>query len=198
MQLAEIEEDAYEPASIFGHATIASISAGQGNPFAEAFAEEEVIVDRYASADALASQPIVRSIEGKLLADMLAPYVNPKPQHKFTLTSPAAEIDDEPADEIGSGTTYTIEPGPVVGENPVHGDDHDPVMPEEPWVYEEEPPTVEQPAAEAQHSPPISIDDEEPMIIVEDDPRVSRTVRVPSSVAKRQEYRQLFAKLRRS
>ena len=55
---------------------MASMVAPQGNPFAEPFAEEEVVVDRYATADALVSQPIVRSVEGKMLAAMLAPYVN--------------------------------------------------------------------------------------------------------------------------
>jgi type II secretory pathway predicted ATPase ExeA len=197
MQLAEIEEDAYEPASIFGHAEMASMTTTPGNPFGEAFAEEEVIVDRYATADALSSQPIVRSIEGKLLSAMLAPYVNPKPQPKFTLTSPAIEIDDEPVSEAGTGSICTSESTAACAENPVQGDDHDPVMPEEPWVYEE-PPVAEKPPAQDHRATPLGIDDEDPMIIVEDDPRVSRTVRVPSSAVKRQEYRQLFAKLRRS
>jgi type II secretory pathway predicted ATPase ExeA len=196
MQLAEIEEDAYEPAGIFGHATMASMSTGHGNPFAEAFAEEEVVVDRYATADALISQPIVRSIEGKMLSAMLAPYVSQQPQPRFTLTSAPNEMDDDLAN---ADAFEKIRPAEIAAsiDNSAPDDDHDPVLPEEPWVYEE-PAGVEQPAADSHNSTPIGIDEEEPLIVVEEDPRVSRSVRVQSSTVKRQEYRQLFAKLRRS
>ncbi len=196
MQLAEIEEDAYEPAGIFGHATMASMSVGHGNPFAEAFAEEEVVVDRYATADALISQPIVRSVEGKMLSAMLAPYISQQPQPRFTLTSPPNETDD---DLSAVDAFEKVGPAEVAAsiDNSVPDDDHDPVLPEEPWVYEE-PAVVEQPVAESHDSTPLGIDEEEPLIVVEEDPRVSRSVRVQSSTVKRQEYRQLFAKLRRS
>jgi hypothetical protein len=197
MQLAEIEEDAYEPAGIFGHSMMASMNVAQDNPFAEAFAEEEVVVDRYATADALVSQPIVRSVEGKMLSAMLAPYVSQQPQPRFTLTSPPTEIDDESSSAEALDKIGPAEVAANIDNSAPDDDDHDPVLPEEPWVYEE-PPGVEQPVAENHDSAPISIDEEEPLIIVEDDPRVSRSVRVQSSTVKRQEYRQLFAKLRRS
>jgi hypothetical protein len=117
---------------------------------------------------------------------MLDSFVNRPAAPKFTLAEPPTENDEE------------LAPEPVQAEHPSDpADDIDPVMPEEPWVYEE-PATVEQSAGEPAKSITIGIEDEAPLIIVEDDPRVSRTVRVPSPAVKRQEYRQLFARLRRS
>ncbi|HEY4308032.1 MAG TPA: AAA family ATPase [Pirellulales bacterium] len=107
--------------------------AHSANPFAEPFVEEEVIVDRYSTAHASvwAEMPHVYSSEGRILAELLQPFVQ----------------------------TAKVVPLP--------------------------------------EAPPAWNDTDEALIVVEDDPVTIAGPRPAPTQAYRQEYSQLFAKLRR-
>ncbi len=106
--------------------------AHSANPFAEAFGEEEVIVDRYSTehASVWAQMPRVYSSEGRILDELLQPYVQTA---KIVPVADAAMWNDTESD----------------------------------------------------------------LIVVEDDPVAILPARTAPSRAYRQEYSQLFAKLRR-
>ena len=108
------------------------------------------------------------------------------------MTTPPVEVEEhttstEAVESLDS--PLPVEDATAADDLPLE-DDHDPVLPEEPWVYEDSP-AVEAPAAEIQNPVSIGIDEEEPMIIVEDDPRVCvgaraiggrQTARVPTII----------------
>ena len=106
--------------------------APTANPFGDDFDHEEIVVDRFCSAHAAVwdQMPHVYSSEGRVLAELLQPFV------QTAKTSPVAEA---------------------------------PIWPES----------------------------ETELIVVEDDPVAATVVRPAASRAYRQEYSQLFAKLRR-
>ena len=175
-------------------------SAGQSHPFGEPFAEEEVVVDRYATADALAAQPHVNSAEGHVLSALLDSLridvhgQRPVTSIESSPPSIAYPATFEAYDEGDHDSHRDHEESPVLEINP----DHDPVMPEDSWEFE---PVYEpQPVPAEPHTLNVArtTEDDEamPVIIVEDDPQVIHTVHT-TPVARRQEYRRLFATLRR-
>src|SRR5262249_9457392 len=124
------------------------------HPFGEPFAEEEVVLDRYASleADLFGRLPTVSSREGSELGKLLAAHALPPVASTLPL-KPTMETDNIPA-------AQTFETSP-------------------------------------QAPPANTLNDDEldaDIIVVEDHPHGS-TLSAP--LARKQEYRQLFAKLRR-
>jgi type II secretory pathway predicted ATPase ExeA len=75
--LAQYEED-FRPAGSIGP-EVELVFADHGNPFQEDFAEEEVIIDRYAAIDtgSFAGLPSVSSAEGRVLGAHLAAAARP-------------------------------------------------------------------------------------------------------------------------
>ncbi len=201
-QLDEIEEQLSQLAEA---AATASHSTSEveldfpefGDPFSEEFAEEEVVLDRYAGdIDLFAEVPRVSSWEGRQLGAILQEFES----------RPAARSTPAP-------TPRAIAPAsqpPLIMPTPVTPATHetfspasDPVMPEEPHPMPAPssvtpvqrmvppraiPPVREQVAAYA--APAI----EQPELIVVEDAPVTQ---VPQPIVRKLEYRQLFAKLRR-
>ncbi len=97
-QLAAIDED-FQPAGSIGP-QVELVFSQSLDPFGEAFDEEEVVIDRYASLEAnvFAQRPMVRSQEGHDLGQLLAPWM--------TSTGLSASFDSsapKPAAEERSG-----------------------------------------------------------------------------------------------
>lgn len=135
-QLAQVEED-FRPVGTIGP-DIDLPWTSSVDPFDESFDEEEVVFDRYASFDSLFFRglPQVTSAEGRVLASLLAPFVQPQGVPQLAIaTTPEHDAPEDDSDQI----------------------------------------------------------------VVEDDPAVDTLARRGSSPpsAQKQEYRQLFAKLRR-
>lgn len=149
--LHDMEAD-YRPTSAF-RPEVELVFHGGKNPFGEEFAEEEVVLDRYASleSDLFSSRPAVASREGQELADLLAPHATQPATPTVPIHSRLASASQQSSVAMAAGGTNVA--------------------------------TEEQ-------------DDDTDLIVVEDDPPVvTRTV--PAPLVRKQEYRQLFAKLRR-
>ncbi|HEX4149896.1 MAG TPA: hypothetical protein VHY20_12950, partial [Pirellulales bacterium] len=158
----------------------------QCDPFAETFLEEEVVLDRYASADAsMSDHQSVTSLEGSLLGSLLEPFMHDdaRPQlamagdgafdlHSVTIAAPAPAA-PQLRDDQRWADGYPLKPSAVVEEW-------------QSWPGDASLP----PEGEA-----MSERDEE-IIVVENDPQLPRPAGSQSG-ARRQEYRQLFAKMRR-
>ncbi len=183
-----------------------------GDPFSEEFAEEEVVLDRFrADVEIFAEVPRVSSWEGRQLGSLLSPF-----------DLPNVWSENEAGPQVRISLPAEVEPSPAETAELDFTGDFDPVFPEElpaePIAASSEsvptaplpatsrstelqPPTRMQPAAElapATPSPrPIdstsSIVAQRPKIVVEEDPPV-RAVPMPP---RRNEFRQLFSKLRR-
>jgi len=161
-QLAAIESD-FHPLST--HVTTVDVVYPPAeHPFQEAFEEEEVVVDRYASLEASTfhNRPQVRSREGQELARLLAPFDKGTSNSKTASTTNTAT------------TTETIRVAPV-----------------------ESPKTITEITLQAAESSTRVIeipDDDSDLLVVEELPQESQEV---TATVRRQEYRQLFANLRR-
>lgn len=181
-KLAEIErhletvvnDDAssFEPLGMY-QPEVEMVFAAPQHPFGGSFEEEEVVIDRYASLEAqtLRSRPHVTSREGREIATLMGTGAA---HRKLGIVS--------------ADTSYESELAPVT-ESEAQDDPFDPasdpVMPDYyPQVSENTIPTRTVAVVE------------EPEVIVVDRPGEASTAE-PSGRAKRQEYRQLFARLRR-
>ena len=84
-QLAELDED-FQPAGSIGP-EIELVFNESSDPFGEAFDEEEVVIDRYASleADLFAERPAVNSREGSELSRLLTPWMNRAPEPTLSM-----------------------------------------------------------------------------------------------------------------
>lgn len=148
--LEELEADFQPPTAI--RPEVELVFHGGKNPFGDQFAEEEVVLDRYASleADVFSSRPAVASREGRELGDLLAPHARQHAQPTVPMSPRAAAAKPQPVHAV----------------------------------------------ATADSPPPAGDDEDADLIVVEDDPhRVTKAV--PPPLVRKQEYRQLFAKLRR-
>jgi type II secretory pathway predicted ATPase ExeA len=142
--LHELEET-YQPQSASAPAAAANLH----DPFGESFAEEEVVLDRFASLGDIgfrAEQMVTSAMSGEI-SRLLKPFDRGEPRPQYQLvTSAAAAVEKSSATQVAQFS--------------------DPVQPEEPE-----------------------------MIVIEDNPEdVTPSIH---PIAKRQDYRQLFAKLRR-
>jgi hypothetical protein len=148
--LQSLQQDYGAPAATGATQVVVSEGAVE-NPFAELFAEEEVVIDRFASLDELGFRPeqmVTTAMSGEL-ARLLQPHDRGAARREFNVVHPTTTVAE-------AATATVVEP--TVSS--------DPVQPEEP-----------------------------DMIVVEDNPEDVAPAIHP--IVERQEYRQLFAKLRR-
>jgi type II secretory pathway predicted ATPase ExeA len=215
------------------------------DPFLEAFAEEEVVIDRIAAMqrDPLAGRPLVRSAEGHEIAVMMPPIAEPAALHfhpekdlaavSVSNSGEGASEDDRQSD-LPLDSSESSEELERQDAAPVFVAAYDPVMPETTSDQDEVEDDVEStshlaamrelPAPLAQFDRPHStgIDAEtgwlttalgpaavaaglhdadapsdEDILVIEDDPQDPQPSSPPPSPVRRQEYKGLFARLRR-
>jgi len=186
-QLAEIEDD-FQPAGSIGP-EVELVFQGLRDPFGESFQEEEVVLDRYASldADVFGHRPQVSSREGRELSALLGPYI-----HKTAEADPQSELISEDT----ASAADDLEPAEVDAAIPA----------ENPYSVRSQP-NSEVAAQAAQDRRSVSRfaagverfpePDDSDLIVVEDGWLESLAPARPAPLVRRQEYRQLFAKLRR-
>lgn len=154
------------------------------DPFAESFLEEEVVLDRYTLADAsLANYPMVSSIEGSVLSSLLEPHLQ-------SGQWPQLAADHEVADRLQSMVIATSTPQPA----------SEPMNSMRCGGNALKPGMLDADGAQTKTILPADrsmgfADNEMDMIVVENDVHVPQPAGNPPT-ARRQEYRQLFAKLR--
>jgi type II secretory pathway predicted ATPase ExeA len=150
------------------------------NPFGDGFLEEEVVFDRYASLDEsyLRGRPRVFSRTADRPPEMAASSVRQDREER----KPAPLRTDAPAASRGNNHGGEGHQLPAAKRAKPFPDGYDPVFPEE---------DANRLSPAAGSPRPEFEQDDRDMIIVEDEPLANPRVR-------RQEYRQLFAKLRRS
>jgi type II secretory pathway predicted ATPase ExeA len=209
--MAQLDED-FRPAGSIGFETGFSrplVEIDNSNPFDEEFAEEEVVLDRFAAIETsiFAGLPSVISSESHGLATELAAAartVEPALRVRESEDWPAAEEAAEsnhtseffamPLSSKGAAVTPARNIAAAAPEAPALQKSPDPA----PAVFGRgtvTPALVQSrpsPAAEAADD----LDDRDMIVIEEDAPSVVAPMR-PSALVRRQEYRQLFAKLRR-
>jgi hypothetical protein len=179
-QLAEIEED-FQPAGSIGPEVELQFDP-MTNPFGEPFADEEIVLDRYASleADVFSRRPQVSSKEGTELSALLSAYSINTSQSGFSATmTPTARPNVEPSRPQRESQTAAAMPKSTV---PAYV------------------PTQAAAASSAQQPAAIDADEfsDDDLIVIDEDEIQEVTVPVrPAQLVRRQEYRQLFAKLRR-
>jgi type II secretory pathway predicted ATPase ExeA len=205
-QLAEFEEDFRPVGSILPEVELAF--SENDDPFGEPFADEEVVVDRYATADAnLGAAAKVRGPDSAAIAAMLEPFLQSESRPMLSIAKPLNEDDLPTKRGVKPIPMDTAPPVSPTGTHDWIDPADDPVMPEgDPWeisfahsdvpipspsVRQSESVRFEAPAAAASGAPIAETDDD--IMIVEDDPIVG----THRPVARRQEYGQLFAKLRK-
>ncbi|MGD9722247.1 MAG: ExeA family protein [Pirellulales bacterium] len=159
-----------------------------GDPLNEEFAEEEVVLDRYASdGELFADVPRVSSWEGRQISELLSPLAAPA---RLAMSSDSSAefsysvIRDEPA--AGNYSYASTPEFPTVLSNVVN-----------PVVVGEAAPRTAQPVVAADDAAAFwaetrAAGDEQDIVVVENE--VARSVVHPP---RKREYRQLFAKLRR-
>lgn len=198
--IAEFEQD-FEPVGNIGPEAELTFT-DTVDPFAESYADEEVVMDRYASADAvLGPRNKVRSSEGAALSALLKPFLQGEVSGpKLAIVHEATHGELRPQ----TAAPATAESPSVAAEAGLGWVDpaDDPVMPDEPW--EEVIPqaaSIRRPQVDSIPAPtePTTFGhtDDDNLMIVEDDPYPLTAGPAPAPKVRRQEYGQLFAKLRR-
>lgn len=169
-----------------------------GDPFSERFDEEEVVVENYASeVEIFADVPRVSSWEGRQLGSLLQEIDTEAwtalPETTVRLTEPELPLAGQP-EPISESTVWTFSPA------------SDPVLPEEPATVEMSPPVEPVSEEEPQLARTGSLDqlsgvaNDRDVIVVEDDVALAAhasDATVAAVEARKAEFRQLFAKLRR-
>lgn len=177
-QLEGLEDD-FAPIGSIGP-EIELVFQDPHNPFGDGFLEEEVVFDRYASLDEsyLRSRPRVSTRNAERPSNLnVSAARQERPDQK-----PAALRTDVPAVARGTGHGGESHQPVAAKRAKPHVSGYDPVYPDEDESLLS--PAASSPRQEFEN-------DDRDMIIVEDEPLANPRVR-------RQEYRQLFAKLRRS
>jgi type II secretory pathway predicted ATPase ExeA len=178
--LADMDED-FQPAGSIGP-EVELVFDDLSNPFCEAFEEEQIVIDRYANLPALS---YARQGDHPLDAPAVATASEAAPA-AAEVAAPTIEFGSQLPESESSAPSQPArpsQPAAAVGDPTAAGD------------WESEPGTVplrsSQPAAEP--------GDEDLLLVVEDgyDDADAPLVQPPATV-RRQEYRQLFARLRRS
>jgi type II secretory pathway predicted ATPase ExeA len=236
--LAQYEED-FRPAGLIGP-EVELVFADQANPFEEEFADEEVIIDRYAAIDtgSFAGLPSVSSVEGRILGAHLvaagSTFDLGKTSRESSSTTIAADVTAKPM------LVKSAQPAPTVEFSTLAIGDTVATTPLSTSYLAPKPPAVQpaavaagqiksfetttgpgaSPAVALQPEPIVSLrstaplrdeglplseirtvaaDDSEDrdLIVVEDDLPTAPVPPRGKPLVRRQEYRQLFAKLRR-
>lgn len=184
------------------------------NPFAEPFADEEVIFDRYGSAEPpWRSSALVRTAEGRLLARLVETLPDKCARPRLSIAGGVA-VDERPlepdplANYAGQGLRHGEFDGPETDDELSPADD--PLLPEEPWTIAAPRPGLHEQcggsgAAELvppwqddqtqQELSPTEPQTDDQLIVVEEDP-AGGTIDEPTAEVCRLEYGQLFARLR--
>ncbi|MEX0677153.1 MAG: AAA family ATPase [Pirellulales bacterium] len=170
-----------------------------GDPFGERFAEEEVVVDRYSSdVEIFADVPRVSSWEGQQLGSMLDEIDTTGPwtqgTHRPNVKIRQGSGEEVPPPNPGESTTWAFAPA------------SDPVLPEEleaPQTAQRPTPSATRDAGAATAQPkPLDklsgVASDRDVIVVEDDAADAASPETARRAGQKGEFRQLFAKLRRS
>ncbi len=177
-QMAELSNDSFQPVGGFKTEVELAFPATV-NPFHDTFEHEEVVIDRYTSltSDALANRPLVRAAES----------------HEFAAALAAANIGERKPTMAVAPSTW---PGgvPTVPATPQ--------QPKSPPAYTA---ASQTPAAPASYTVPSvsasqTTDTSDDDLIVIEEPGTVRAAAIrqqPVGKVRRQEYKQLFARLRR-
>jgi type II secretory pathway predicted ATPase ExeA len=195
--LSQMEEEEFQPAGFVGP-EVELVFHGPHHPFGETFAEEEVVIDHYASLEKTTSERRVhdQSGQGKEIASVLE-RLSREPAHKLATGTPAlAIVADEHAEHVPH-----CDPSPVVrppltdlpalsAEWEAAADE--PILPD----YRDDLPLAAG-AGSYQGELLRSADDRDIIIIEEDRGGSTAVATKPATRVRRQEYRQLFARLRR-
>ena len=130
---AELDED-FEPAGSIRPEVEITLPAAQ-NPFADAFEEEEVVIDRYTSpdSDTFADRPLVRSSESRQLSALLSaaelsPEESTRPSRgvAYPQLSPATTAETSPSTP---SQTKSIWPGGIPSDRAIASAATEPVQP---------------------------------------------------------------------
>jgi type II secretory pathway predicted ATPase ExeA len=170
-QLSELEDDSFQPAG--GFTTEVELAFPDSmNPIQETFDHEEVVIDRYTmlQSDALANRPLVRGAESHEFAALLAS-----------------------AEQSGRKPSMAIAPATWPGGVPSPAST--PVRPQSAATFPPAQPAVRSTAVGQPGSDRSNIDDD--LIVIEEPSEKSAAEKKPAARVRRQEYRQLFAQLRR-
>lgn len=184
-------DDEYHPLGPIGPETELSFTT-RVNPFAERFDEEEVVIDRYASFDAETPvyRPQVTSAEGRLLSAMLEPHrrVDDAVTPNWNL---AAESPIALAPVVNPAAKE-----PVARPSAIVKDSHRQMAEASTWLHNPAGERETVPLRAVEMAKPVEATHDE-IMIVEDDPPEAQKLSMRAPVAKRLEYRQLFARLQR-
>jgi type II secretory pathway predicted ATPase ExeA len=168
-QMAELNDDSFQPIGDF-KTEVELAFPNSTNPFHENFDHEEVVIDRYTSltSDALANRPLVRTAESQQLAALLAA-----------------------ADTTGRKPSMAIAPATWPGGVPTPA-------PSKPITSASNPTASQSSTPSAAGALPETAAGDEDLIVIEETPQRQFSVaKKPAAKVRRQEYRQLFAQLRR-
>ncbi|HZZ29068.1 MAG TPA: AAA family ATPase [Pirellulales bacterium] len=196
--------DDFHPAGSIGPEVELIFPQGS-NPFRNDFREEEVVLDRYTSLEtnALANRPLVRSPESRDLAALLkAANATVK-----ELASPRPAMAVAPATWPGGVPTAAEQPSAASQAAAASGfepmSDSAASLPQVPAANESVAAAIANSSESPAATPKVlaqlsttSINDDD-LIVIEDPPEMRPPVQQPPARVRRQEYRQLFAKLRR-
>jgi type II secretory pathway predicted ATPase ExeA len=203
--LGQLDEDFRPAGSIGPEAEIVIVA--ESHPFDELFAEEELVVDRYASLDTnlFAGCPIVSSIESQELGVSLAAAARaaepPTPDawsHEQRTSASSAANSAVPYTtslEIGAGETLRAF-SPESSVQPIEQADSAAPRSTGGNAVGRAYSLAASANRQAGASPATDEPDDSDLIVLEDDEPTTPTIRAIQP-ARRQEYRQLFAKLRR-
>lgn len=179
--------DGFRPLASIGPSSHSAIGLAK-DPFGEEFDHEEVILDRYASGDTagITARQQVHSFEGRLLAQLLAPYLDAHRVPRFTVVSGHANDDAEVQTSADAPTSLPVpdhELSVTIDTGALDQADFE-------WLTSGDPQSAAEPGSPQDDDRNLVLVEENPVSAVESSPRAAR-------LARRHEFRQLFAALRR-
>jgi hypothetical protein len=189
------DEEDFEPAGFVGP-EVELVFHGPHHPFGETFAEEEVVIDHYASLDKSVAPQRVHDQTGQsneiaaILEDVSTASAAESSSESLAPKPSLAIVADEEDTTLDTGEVPTLTVRPAATELPALTAEWDaaaaePVLPES--SHED---SFDDELLEA-------TDDRDIIIIEEQRGAVTAVATQPASRVRRQEYRQLFARLRR-
>jgi len=200
--VGDIEEVLNDAPMISQQPEISLVISHVNDPFSESFAEEEVVMNPYAAIDEhRLTRHRVKSDEGKQLSALLEPFLqeaaisgdSPSISLATTFASPSAAevVQFDSFSSAASANTFISTPAfdsTPRGTIEFGISQNDSAPQHELSLHDDAPYTI-----------PAAAPSENDIMIVEEEPttEVTRTISKLNPVARRQEYRQLFAQLRR-
>lgn len=176
---------------------------GACDPFSESFAEEEIVIDHYAALDGvLQTLPQVYSADGRRIAALMAAYREAKRQ-QAAVAAEAAPAGQDWDDESIESRAEPISGWERLQRAVLAGQKSAAAVSKKPLEKRSAAPAAtivlaSSSGRDATAAPPEPARDDRDLIVVEDAPAAAaETVRFERPAAPQQEYRQLFARLRR-